>query len=65
MEDILKKIPEKSKAVWNRLKEDWRFMTTAEKAGVIAIAIIAHPAIALIAADYFGRKEKKLKEAVI
>jgi hypothetical protein len=62
--DILKEIPEKSKAVFNRLKEDWKIMSAPEKAGIVALAIITSPAIAVIAADYIGRSHIKASEVV-
>jgi hypothetical protein len=62
--DILKEIPEKSKAVFERLKEDWRVLTVPEKAGIIALAIITAPGIAIVAADYLGRRHVKASEVV-
>jgi hypothetical protein len=65
MEDILKAIPEKSKAVFNRLKEDWEVMNIPEKAGVVALAIITSPAIAVIAADFLGRRHVRKLEKMV
>jgi hypothetical protein len=64
MEDLLKTIPEKSKRIWERLKEDWKIMSIPEKAGVVALAIITSPAIAIVAADILGRHEKRIKEVI-
>ena len=60
--DIIKEIPERSKQIWERLKEDWKVLSIPERAGVVALAIITTPAIAVITADFVGRK--KLKEVV-
>jgi len=60
-------IPEKSKAFFNRIKEDWECMNILEKAGVVATAIILSPAIAGAVGDMVGRYEhnrKLLKEVV-
>jgi len=62
--DLMKEIPEKSKQVWERLKEDWTVLSAPEKAGIIALAIVTAPGIAVIAADYLGRRHVKAAEVV-
>jgi hypothetical protein len=61
MEDLLKEIPEKSRRIWEKLKEDWKTMSIPEKAGVVALAVITSPAIAIVTADILARHEKKLR----
>ena len=61
--NIFQKIPEKSKAFINRMKEDWKSMNVVEKAGVIATAVVLDTVLAGVLADVIGRYEFKKKQA--
>jgi uncharacterized protein (DUF2062 family) len=39
MKNIIKKIPEKSKQLWNRIKTDWTTLSAPEKVGFVALAL--------------------------
>ena len=60
--NIFQKIPERSKAFINRMKKDWGAMNNAERAGVIAGAIVLDAVLAGVATDIIGRYELRKKE---
>jgi hypothetical protein len=55
MTNIMKKIPEKSKKLWNRIKTDWTTMNLPEKVGLLGLAVVASPALSLIGMEGLRR----------
>lgn len=55
LKEAIVKIPEKSKEYFKQMKKTWDILSTKEKAGVVALAILTHPAISFGLMEYWRR----------
>lgn len=64
-QNFFQKIPARSKKYFKKLGKDWKGMSTGEKTGVIALAILTSPAISYGGFEAWRHRKQighKLKE---